>query len=83
MSKAFYELPNVEAAEDSGAGGAGVYWFPTLMDHYRYERSFAENAHHRGLFRPNYHIAPSTRVRRVLMKNGVATGVEFYGENGI
>ncbi|KAI6753840.1 hypothetical protein HG530_013016 [Fusarium avenaceum] len=70
MSKAFYELPNVEAAEDSGAGGAGVYWFPTLMDHYRYERSFAENAHHRGLFRPNYHIAPSTRVRRVLMKNG-------------
>ncbi|CEI67552.1 unnamed protein product [Fusarium venenatum] len=83
MTKAFYELPGVEAVEDSGAGGAGVYWFPTLMDPYRYERSFAEVAHHRGLYRPNYHVAPSSPVRRVLMKKGAATGVEFYGENGL
>ncbi|GKU10128.1 choline dehydrogenase [Fusarium langsethiae] len=83
MSRAFYELPGVEAAEDSGAGGAGVYWFPTLMDSVRYERSYAENAHYRGLARPNYHIAASSRVRRVLLKNGVATGVEFYGKDDL
>ncbi|RGP79782.1 choline dehydrogenase [Fusarium longipes] len=83
MSKAFYELPGVEAAEDSGAGGAGVYWFPTLMDPFRYERSFAENSHHRGLSRPNYHVAASSPVRRVILKKGVATGVEFYGNDGL
>ncbi|KAF4989048.1 hypothetical protein FGRMN_9378 [Fusarium graminum] len=83
LSKAFYELPGVEAAEDSGAGGSGVYWFPTLMDSVRHERSFAENAHYRGLSRPNYHIAASSRVRRVLLEAGVATGVEFYGGDGL
>ncbi|SCO03416.1 related to alcohol oxidase [Fusarium fujikuroi] len=83
MSKAFYELPGIEPVEDSGAGGAGVYWFPTLMDHFRYERSFAENSHYRGLSRPNYHVAPSSRVRRVILKKGVATGVEFYGADGL
>lgn len=83
MSKAFYELPGVEAVGDSGAGGAGVYWFPTLMDPYRYERSFAEVAHHRGLYRPNYHIAPSSPVRRILLKKGVATAVEFHGKDGL
>lgn len=30
LVSAFYELPNVEEGTDSGAGGAGVYWFPTL-----------------------------------------------------
>jgi len=83
MSKAFFELPGVEAVEDSGAGGAGVYWFPTLMDPYRFERSWAENSHYRGLARPNYHVAASSPVRRVLMKKGVATGVEFYAEHGL
>ncbi|KAF4335284.1 GMC oxidoreductase [Fusarium beomiforme] len=83
MSKAFYELPGIEAAKDSGAGGAGVYWFPTLMDSLRHERSFAENTHYRGLNRPNYHVIPSTRVRRVLMENGAVTGVEFYTDNGL
>ncbi|KAK8093543.1 hypothetical protein PG997_000228 [Apiospora hydei] len=80
LVSAFQELPGVEMIADSGAGRAGVYWYPTFMDPVKVERSFALNAHysnHRD--RPNYHLMAETAVRRVLLdKDTAATGVEFY-----
>ncbi|KAK8040008.1 hypothetical protein PG993_008419 [Apiospora rasikravindrae] len=79
LVSAFQELPGVEMVADSGAGGAGVYWYPTFMDPVKVERSYAANAHysnHRG--RPNYHLMAETAVRRVLLEDVTATGVEFY-----
>lgn len=70
-------MPGIEFVKDSGAGGAGVYWFPTLMDPNKVERSYAGNAHYSNLDRPNYHLMVETTVRRVLLDDTTATGVEF------
>lgn len=76
---ALQEMPGVEMVADSGAGTAGIYWYPTFMDPVKFERSYANNAHylnHRD--RPNYHLMAETSVRRVLLENAAVTGVEFY-----
>ncbi|KAK8052414.1 hypothetical protein PG993_003799 [Apiospora rasikravindrae] len=74
---AFDEMPGVERVVDSGAGGAGVYWFPTLMDPVKHERSFALNAHYENLDRPNYHIMAQATVRRLILEDTTAKAVEF------
>ena len=83
LVSAFKEMPGVEFVRDSGAGGAGVYWFPTLMDPAKVERSYAGNAHYSNLNRPNYHLMAETFVRRVLLNGTTATGVEFNTAGGV
>ncbi|KAH7313932.1 hypothetical protein B0I35DRAFT_452167 [Stachybotrys elegans] len=83
LVSAFYELPGVESTQDSGSGGAGVYWFPTFMDPVNFERSYALNAHYENLGRPNYHILADAPGRRVLLEDGTATGVEFEKDSEI
>ncbi|KAK0645428.1 oxidoreductase [Cercophora newfieldiana] len=78
---AFKELPGIEFTADSGAGGAGVYWFPTFMDPVKRERSYATNGHYSNVKRPNYHLIADTPVRRVLLKDGAAFGVELTKDN--
>ncbi|KAK7978435.1 hypothetical protein PG988_005925 [Apiospora saccharicola] len=79
LMAALQEMPGVELVADSGAGTAGIYWYPTFMDPVMVERSFALNAHYSNhLDRPNYHLMAETSVRRVLLENAAATGVEFY-----
>lgn len=80
---AFNELPAVQMVSDSGAGSAGVYWFPTFMDPVKVERSYAGNAHLKQ-DRPNYHVIAETSVRRVLLDDTkTVTGVEFYTKAGL
>ncbi|KAK7955817.1 GMC oxidoreductase [Apiospora aurea] len=81
MVAAFDEMPGVERVVDSGAGGAGVYWFPTLMDPVKHERSFALNAHYENLNRPNYHIMAEATVRRIILEGTTAKAVEFQTRN--
>ncbi|KAK7996575.1 hypothetical protein PG989_004615 [Apiospora arundinis] len=80
---AFGEMPDVVYAADSGAGRAGVYWFPTLMDPVKHERSFALNGHYENRQRPNYHVMADTPVRRVVLEDdaSAAKGVEFVNKN--
>ncbi|KAK8006075.1 alcohol dehydrogenase [Apiospora marii] len=83
LMSALQEMPGVEMVSDSGAGSAGIYWYPTFMDPVKAERSYANNAHysnHRD--RPNYHLMAETAVRRVLLEGTAATGVEFYTKDG-
>lgn len=75
-------MPGVEFVKDSGAGGAGVYWFPTLMNP-KVERSYAGNSHYSNLNRPNYHLMVETPVRRILLNGTTATGVEFSTNDGV
>ncbi|KAK6844172.1 hypothetical protein PG995_014282 [Apiospora arundinis] len=83
LVSAMKEMPGVEMVSDSGGGGAGLYWFPTLMDPVKVERSYATNGHYSNhLDRPNYHLMAETAVRRVLLEDAVATGVEFYTKSG-
>ncbi|KAK0716111.1 hypothetical protein B0H67DRAFT_601463 [Lasiosphaeris hirsuta] len=81
LLSAFKELPDIEFTADSGAGSAGVYWFPTFMDPVKHERSYATNGHYSNVIRPNYHLMADTPVRRVLLKDGGATGVELKTDN--
>ena len=82
LFNAFQELPGVKVVSDSGAGSAGVYWYPTFMDPVKVERSYAGNVHLKD--RPNYHVIAETAVRRVLLDDATtATGVEFYIDTGI
>jgi choline dehydrogenase-like flavoprotein len=43
----------------------------------KHERSYANNAHYENIDRPNYHLLAEARVRRILLDNKTATGVEF------
>jgi choline dehydrogenase len=47
------------------------------VDPVKHERSYANNAHYENIDRPNYHLLAEARVRRILLDNKTATGVEF------
>ncbi|KAK2045759.1 alcohol oxidase [Colletotrichum somersetense] len=80
LFEAFKEIDGVEFPSDSGAGKAGVFWFPTLMDPRTVTRSYAGTGHYLNInaTRPNYHLLIKTQVRRLLVDDELsATGVEF------
>ncbi|KDN67756.1 putative GMC oxidoreductase [Colletotrichum sublineola] len=80
LLEAFKEIDGVEFPSDSGAGKAGVFWFPTLMDPRTVTRSYAGTGHYLNVnaTRPNYHLLINTQVRRLLVDDELsATGVEF------
>ncbi|KAI0909274.1 hypothetical protein F4823DRAFT_639300 [Ustulina deusta] len=82
--EAFRDIPGVEFPPDSGSGKAGVYWFPTFMDPEKVERSYARTAHFDGINRTNFEVFTDSKVTRILLDYGVATGVSFEqkAENG-
>ncbi|KAE9369971.1 GMC oxidoreductase [Stipitochalara longipes BDJ] len=74
---ALREIPGVEFPPDSGAGRAGVYWFPTFMDPKKVQRSYARTGHYDGINRTNYDLVADSRVTRILLDDTTATGVIF------
>lgn len=74
--EAFRGIDGVPFVKDSGAGEAGVYWYPTFMDPYLVERSYARTGHHdNAVKRENYHLVTGSRVLRVVFDGTTATGV--------
>ncbi|KAH6618366.1 hypothetical protein B0J18DRAFT_387464 [Chaetomium sp. MPI-SDFR-AT-0129] len=74
--EAFRGIDGVPFVNDSGAGEAGVYWYPTFMDPTLVERSYARTGHHdRAANRENYHLVTGSRVLRVVFDGTTATGV--------
>ncbi|KAI1452601.1 putative GMC oxidoreductase [Annulohypoxylon moriforme] len=80
--EAFKDIPGVEFPPDSGAGKAGVYWFPTFMDPKRVQRSYARTGHFDGINRTNYDVVTKSHVTKVLLEDGIATGVAFQQNTG-
>lgn len=74
---ALRELPGVEFPPDSGAGRAGVYWFPSFMDPKTVNRSYARTGHYDGINRANYDLVADSKVTRILLEDGTAAGVIF------
>lgn len=68
-------MPGVEFPRDSGAGRAGVYWFPTFMDPENVQRSYARTGHYENLNRSNYELITESKVTRINLEDDVATGV--------
>ncbi|KAI2604940.1 putative GMC oxidoreductase [Hypoxylon fragiforme] len=75
--EAFKDIPGVEFPPDSGAGRAGVYWFPTFMDPKRVQRSYARTGHFDGINRTNHDVVTESHVINILLEDGAATGVVF------
>ncbi|KAI1803675.1 putative GMC oxidoreductase [Daldinia bambusicola] len=80
--EAFRDIPGVEFPPDSGAGRAGVYWFPTFMNPKIVQRSYARTGHFDGINRTNYDVVTQSHVTKVLIEEGTATGVIFRQRNG-
>lgn len=70
-------MPNVNFVKDSGAGRAGVYWFPTFMDPENVNRSYARTGHYNDLNRSNYDLITESKVTKVELKDGRAAGATF------
>ncbi|RYP53405.1 hypothetical protein DL769_010525 [Monosporascus sp. CRB-8-3] len=75
--EAFREMPGVEFPSDSGAGRAGVYWFPTFMDPKNVQRSYARTGHYENFNRSNYDLITESKVKNIVLDEGTATGVVF------
>ncbi|KAI8949821.1 GMC oxidoreductase [Xylaria longipes] len=75
--EAFRDIPGVEFPPDSGSGKAGVFWFPTFMDPEKVERSYARTGHFDLINRPNFDVITDSKVTKILLDDGVATGVSF------
>ncbi|KAI1157575.1 GMC oxidoreductase [Nemania serpens] len=75
--EAFRDIPGVEFPPDSGSGKAGVYWFPTFMDPERVERSYARTGHFDTINRANFELITESKVTKILLDDGAATGVSF------
>ncbi|KAI0873290.1 GMC oxidoreductase [Hypoxylon argillaceum] len=75
--EAFRDIPGVEFPQDGGSGKAGVYWFPTFMDPVTVERSYARTGHFDHINRPNFQLLTGSKVTKILLDKGVATGVLF------
>ncbi|KAI5917646.1 hypothetical protein F4810DRAFT_641317 [Camillea tinctor] len=80
--EAFQDIPGVEFPPDSGAGRAGVYWFPTLMDPKNVQRSYARTGHFDRINRTNFEVLTESRVTKILLEDGTATGVSFRQQTG-
>ncbi|KAL1841006.1 hypothetical protein VTK73DRAFT_3617 [Phialemonium thermophilum] len=73
---AYAQIPGAQFPIDSGAGQAGVFWYPTFMDPASVTRSYARTGHYdRQQNRSNYHLVTGSRVDRVLLNGTTAVGV--------
>lgn len=79
LMEAWKGMKGVVFPEDSGAGEAGVYWYPTFMDPVKVVRSYARTGHVDGKagVRPNYVLMMGAKVTRVVMEGGRAVGVTW------
>ncbi|KAI1762008.1 putative GMC oxidoreductase [Hypoxylon sp. FL1150] len=80
--EAFQDIPGVEFPTDSGAGKAGVYWFPTFMDPKIVQRSYATTGHFDGINRTNHDVVTESHVTKIILEDGIATGVIFRQGKG-
>lgn len=79
LMEAWKGMKGVVFPGDSGAGEAGVYWYPTFMDPVKVVRSYARTGHVDGKagVRPNYVLMMGAKVTRVVMEGGRAVGVTW------
>ena len=75
--EAWKVMPGVNFTPDSGSGQTGVFWYPQFMDPKLGERSYARTGHYSNLERSNYHLVTNSKVIRVELEDGAATGVSF------
>ncbi|KAM0328803.1 hypothetical protein ACHAQA_005217 [Verticillium albo-atrum] len=82
LYNAMAAMPGVTVPVDSGAGQAGLYWYPMSMDPTSFQRSYSRTGHWDGISRPNYQMVVGAKVNRILWGNdNTATGIQFVSRN--
>ncbi|KAJ0166680.1 Oxygen-dependent choline dehydrogenase [Colletotrichum tanaceti] len=71
------KMPGMTIPVDSGAGEAGLYWYPMSQDPVQFQRSYARTGHWDGLIAST---GPTT-VNRILFDGDTAMGVQFVSRN--
>ncbi|KAK2736318.1 hypothetical protein FQN55_001704 [Onygenales sp. PD_40] len=79
---AMKSMPGVEFPVDGCAGYHGIIWLPTSMNPDDFTRSYARTGHYDNLNRENYHLVTESKVNKIVIEDGVATGVTFDSGNG-
>ncbi|SPO02312.1 related to alcohol oxidase [Cephalotrichum gorgonifer] len=75
---AMRNFPGVDVPTDGAGGQNGLYWFTTSMDPDDSSRSYSRTGHWDGLDRENYELLPTSKVRKVVIEDGRAVGVEVH-----
>ncbi|KAI8155562.1 hypothetical protein KHU50_010122 [Colletotrichum sp. SAR 10_65] len=81
LYNAMAKMPGMTIPVDSGAGEAGLYWYPMSQDPVQFQRSYARTGHWDGLNRANYEMIVGAKVNRILFDGDTATGVQFVSRN--
>ncbi|KAI8289267.1 hypothetical protein K4K60_009156 [Colletotrichum sp. SAR11_57] len=81
LYNAMAKMPGMTIPVDSGAGEAGLYWYPMSQDPVQFQRSYARTGHWDGLNRANYEMIVGAKVIRILFDGDTATGVQFVSRN--
>lgn len=79
------KVPGVNIPVDSGAGEAGLYWYPMAQDNVNFQRSYARTGHWDGLQRDNYQMIVGAKVSTILFDDSndvlTASAVTFRSGN--
>ncbi|KAM0522902.1 hypothetical protein D7B24_004366 [Verticillium nonalfalfae] len=82
LYNAMAAMPGMTVPVDSGAGQAGLYWYPMSMDPTNFQRSYSRTGHWHGISRPNYQMVVGAKVNRILWgAENTATGIQFVSRN--
>ncbi|KAL0780197.1 hypothetical protein CaCOL14_004681 [Colletotrichum acutatum] len=81
LYNAMAKMPGMTIPVDSGAGEAGLYWYPMSQDPVQFQRSYARTGHWDSLNRANYEMIVGAKVNRILFDGDTATGVQFVSRN--
>ncbi|PKS10689.1 hypothetical protein jhhlp_002445 [Lomentospora prolificans] len=82
LYEAMSKVDGMTIPADSGAGEAGLYWYPMAQDNVNYVRSYARTGHWDDINRENYQMITGSKVSNIIFGDDLtATGVTFRASN--
>lgn len=75
------KMPGMTVPEDSGAGEAGLYWYPISQDNVEWKRSSARTGHWNGLNRANYEMITGAKANKINFEGERAVSVQYASRN--
>ncbi|KAF2179010.1 GMC oxidoreductase [Zopfia rhizophila CBS 207.26] len=81
LFSAISKMPGMTVPEDSGAGEAGLYWYPISQDNVNFQRSSARTGHWEGLNRSNYEMIVGAKPNKINFDGDRAISVQYISRN--
>jgi choline dehydrogenase-like flavoprotein len=79
LYNAMAKMPGMDIPLDCNQGDNGLCWYPSSIDPVNFARSYAKTGHYDEIVnkRENFHVIGGSRVNKIILKDDVATGVQF------